>query len=299
MENKVFFSIIIPSYNRADFIGKTLLSALSQTNHNYEIIVVDDGSTDNTEKVINEIKNEKIKYYKIKNSERGAARNFGASVANGSYLNFFDSDDLLFSNHIETASLLVQKENTPEVFHLAYNIVNIKGEVLNTVDYLKGDIGKKLVKKGNFLNCNGVFVRADIFKHNRFEENRALAGSEDFELWVRLASQYRFRISHIVTSSLVNHDERSVLTINEEKIETRILLLIEMLTNNPIFNSAYKKHTTQFKSSCFSYLSLHLAMAGNYRKKAFAYFRKSLTVYPPSLFSKRALVILKLLIFHQ
>jgi glycosyltransferase involved in cell wall biosynthesis len=96
-----FFSIIIPTYNRAHLIGNTIQSVLSQSYPHFEIIVVDDGSTDNTEDVIASFDSPKIRYIKIKNSERGYARNYGAKQAKGEWLYFLDSDDKLYPNHLE------------------------------------------------------------------------------------------------------------------------------------------------------------------------------------------------------
>ena len=81
----MLFSIVIPTYNRSQLIKTTIKSLLNQTCTDFEIIVVDDGSIDNTETVIEEIVSNKISYHKIKNSERGFARNFGAKIAKGKY----------------------------------------------------------------------------------------------------------------------------------------------------------------------------------------------------------------------
>src|SRR5688572_6318319 len=100
MKAKPFISVIIPCYNRASMIGKTIRSLQQQDYNDYEILVIDDGSTDNTEQVINEIADARTSYFKKLNEERAAARNYGAGLAKGSYLNFFDSDDLALPNHL-------------------------------------------------------------------------------------------------------------------------------------------------------------------------------------------------------
>src|SRR5437868_10948529 len=104
MAGVIFFSIIIPTYNRASVIKKTIDTTLNQSYPGYEVIVVDDGGTDNTEEVIRAIGNNKITYYKKENAERAAARNYGAAMAKGDYLTFVDSDDLLYQNYLETAN---------------------------------------------------------------------------------------------------------------------------------------------------------------------------------------------------
>ena len=107
----ILFSIIIPTYNREKFIVKTIQSVLSQTYTNFELIIVDDGSTDNTEKFVRNVKDNRIKFFKKENKERGAARNYGTNKAKGDYITFLDSDDLLYSKYLEEANRFIQKTN--------------------------------------------------------------------------------------------------------------------------------------------------------------------------------------------
>ena len=100
MENKILFSIIIPTYNRASLIKETINSVLLQDYPNFEIIIVDDGSTDDTENIVKSIEDSRINYHKKTNAERGAARNFGIKLAKGEYITFLDSDDILYVNHL-------------------------------------------------------------------------------------------------------------------------------------------------------------------------------------------------------
>lgn len=94
-------SIIIPVYNSERYVKETLLSCLNQTYLNLEIIVVDDGSTDNSEKIIKKIKDKRISYYKRAHSNQCKIRNYGISRAKGQLYQFLDSDDLLHSEKIE------------------------------------------------------------------------------------------------------------------------------------------------------------------------------------------------------
>ncbi|MBK7856746.1 MAG: glycosyltransferase family 2 protein [Bacteroidetes bacterium] len=104
----MFFSFVIPTYNRASLIGKTIQTLLNQSYQNFEVIVVDDGSTDNSEEVVNAFDPSKVSFHKIPNCERGAARNYGAKISKGDYINFFDSDDLAYPHHLQTALDLIQ-----------------------------------------------------------------------------------------------------------------------------------------------------------------------------------------------
>ena len=185
MSEPVFFSIVMPTYNRGHLIGMSIESVLNQTFKSFELLIVDDGSTDKTEEVVKKFENSQITYFKKDNSERGAARNFGASKARGRYINFFDSDDLMYSHHLERAKAFVDANSKPEWFHLGYDFKGPDGVVQRNVDYFDESV-QEIVLFDNKLSCNGVFIRNDIAREFPFEENRVLASSEDWELWIRL-----------------------------------------------------------------------------------------------------------------
>jgi glycosyltransferase involved in cell wall biosynthesis len=95
-------SIIIPTYNREKLIIRSIKSILNQTYHNIEVILIDDGSTDNTKKVISQIKDKQLRYIKLrKNQGASVARNIGIQKAIGNYIAFQDSDDFLHSDKLE------------------------------------------------------------------------------------------------------------------------------------------------------------------------------------------------------
>ena len=97
---KPFFSIIIPTYNRAKTILSTIQSVLNQSFHNWELLIIDDGSTDNTKSLIKSFIDKRIIYIYQENSERSEARNNGIVNAKGDYICFIDSDDLFHKNHL-------------------------------------------------------------------------------------------------------------------------------------------------------------------------------------------------------
>ena len=94
-------SIIIPLYNAEVYIAEAISSVLNQSYPNIEIIVVDDGSTDNSASIVKNIQSEKIRLYRIDNSGQCAASNYGISKAKGDYIKFLDADDILHPEHIE------------------------------------------------------------------------------------------------------------------------------------------------------------------------------------------------------
>ena len=88
-------------------------------------------------KIVKKFKNEKIRYFKIKNSERGAARNYGAQKIKRTIFKFFDSDDISYDNHIKNAVNIIQQNNFIEIFHLSYDLINNNKNKTKTVSYGK------------------------------------------------------------------------------------------------------------------------------------------------------------------
>lgn len=237
----IFFSIVLPTYNRGNLIGMTIRSLLDQTYHNFEIIVVDDGSTDDTEQVIKNIESNKIRYYKIENSERGFARNYGAKHAAGNYINFFDSDDIALANHLETACSMILKHRSPEIFHLNYAVKNVVTGELKEKHWGTEVIVDDLWK-GNTLSCNGVVIKREIALAFPFNVSRSLSVSEDWELWLRLSARYKIYLSSTVTSLIIDHNDRSVMQYNEERLLRRKNELLKSLSADEIFIERFPTH---------------------------------------------------------
>jgi glycosyltransferase involved in cell wall biosynthesis len=297
VNKEVFFSIIIPTYNRAAFIEKTVHSVLDQREQNFEIIIVDDGSTDNTEEIVNSITSNKIRYYKISNSERGYARNYGASVANGVYLNFLDSDDLVYPYYLLNALESVQVNNYPPFLHVAYEIKGDNGRVLSKVNFIKSDTDKFLIY-GNQLSCIGIFIRKEIFDKFKFNEDRNLSGSEDWELWLRVVANYGIKTDNRISASLIFHDERSVLNTDERRLVLRKELCLKYAFMDGKVNEVYGQYKRRIEAFCDSYIALHLALIGE-KINPLKHLGKGVIRYPGLLFTKRFLAVLKQLLIRR
>ena len=290
--NKYLVSIIVPCYNRQGKIEATILSLLNQKLKNFEIIIVDDGSTDETFLNLSKFKKfNNISIYKIKNSERGAARNFGATKAKGLYLNFFDSDDLAKENHIEIAANKIQQLSKPEVFHLSYeHLINEK----KIKKFIKeGKLNSNIFKR-NILSCNGVFIRSDIFFEEKFCENRDLSGSEDWDLWLRLANKFNFYGFSQITSIIIDHKERSMNSQNINQIKKRISLLLSRVSNKEVINFTII-NKLKIKSELYSYLALNFLNHSKLSSTRFLIY--SILLFPINILTRRSINIIYKLIF--
>lgn len=293
MSNDILVSIVVPTYNRATLIAKTLKSLIELPNDCYEIIIVDDGSTDNTEQVVAPFLGDRISYYKKENAERAAARNYGAKIAKGSYVNFFDSDDIALTNHIYSAVKIIENKGRPEWFHLGYAWATPEGKIFKYENSNTGDTLNRKLIEGNFLSCNGVFVRKDIMLLNFFNEQRKLSASEDFELWLRLAARYPLYYSNEVTSLVIDHEARSVRTINGQKLIDRLELLKHFIESDNEIRLAYGERYNLVFLDIYSYISLHLANTPKYKFDSIKYLLKSLSVSFSLLRKRRFFAIIK------
>jgi glycosyltransferase involved in cell wall biosynthesis len=272
----IYFSIIIPTYNRAGFITKTIDSLLKQQYQHYEIIVVDDGSTDDTEEVIKKYSSPNFTYIKKQNAERGAARNFGAALAKGKYINFFDSDDLAYPNHLEEANKLINNYSEPEWFHLSFVIATPEGVITNRMENnIDATLNRKLYR-GNNLSCNGVFIRKDIALQHTFNEDRQLSASEDYELWCRLAAHFPLYYSNTITSVIVNHDMRSMHRINGEQLLKRLNLLAHYLENDKQTVQFFGKDFNKIQMYIYAYIAVSLADQRSFKLISIQYLFKAL-----------------------
>lgn len=288
--NSPFFSIVIPTYNRAHLIAKTIESILAQNYIDFEIIVVDDGSKDNTREVVNSFTDPRINYYLKDNGERGAARNYGVKKANGDFINFFDSDDLMYPHHLQSAKLLIEKCN-PLWFHMGYDFKDAEGKWLKNFFPMHTGIEDKIIFD-NCLSCNGVFLKREIAQTNPFHEDRTLASSEDWELWIRLLASYPFIFSNEITSTVVNHDNRSLFTIQADKVIARDILLIKLLESNVSVQKMYGKRFNKFKAERFTFFMLCLTEQKR-RKEVIFWGIRAFRCYPSIMFTKRYLASLK------
>jgi glycosyltransferase involved in cell wall biosynthesis len=294
-----FFSIIVPSYNRASLIIRTIDSILQQSFADFELIVVDDGSTDNTDEVIMQITDSRFSYFKKENGERGATRNFGIEMAKGEYVTFIDSDDIMYVHALQNAFESLKKNEMPQCFAQAFEVVDISsGKQVQPPKFIESASINEIIIKGNFLGCIGVFVKNEVLKQIHFQEDRMFAGTEDWLLWLQLAARYPFYYSNTVCACMIEHENRSVLGFSEEKLLYRTNFLKQKLLDDEVFIQKYGiKAVDKIYAHMLSYTSLHLAISGK-NKKAILCFLKAIKCSCKELFTRRTLGIFKTIIYN-
>jgi glycosyltransferase involved in cell wall biosynthesis len=295
MTSKPFFSIILPTYNRAHLIRRAIESVSKQTHSPYEVIIVDDGSTDKTSDVIAPLLSSRLRYVRKVNGERGSARNYGVNLAEGDYVSFLDSDDVLYPNHLSSAAEVLVRYPQIQAFHLGYDVKNSSGKVVRTGGRVASLAAAIL--KGNPLSCNGVFLSRETARQYRFSEDRSLSGLEDWELWFRLSRVTEVRCVDVITSTVIDHPERSVVKDAVYKIADKVEAFRRHIEIAPVFISPQDKGT--LLSSAYAYGALHLAMAGAPRGEVLRYMYRALRHDSISLLSRRTLATGRLLLWNR
>ena len=191
-------SVIIPTYNRAKLIGRAIQSVLNQSYRDFEIIVVDDGSTDNTEEVVKSFNDERIKYIRHRKNRGGsAARNTGIKVAKGEYIGFLDDDDEWLPEKLEkhVEKFQVSSKNVG-VIYCGSNIVleSSRVSVKKFVPVLRGNLFLNFLENNCIIMGGSTFiVRKECFKRvGLFDE--ALPTQQDWEMLIRISRYYEFDI---------------------------------------------------------------------------------------------------------
>ncbi len=268
-----FFSIIIPTYNRAAIISKTIQSILNQSFSDFEILIVDDGGIDNTEEIVRAIGDSRVIYFKKENAERAVARNFGTLHAKGAYVNFFDSDDLMYQARLEKIADQIHSADQPDILFTHYDVININDEIIGGTEIFYNSFSKNLLHN-NFLACGSVFLKRTIALDNLFCEERQLITAEDWELWIRLHVRYQFQELPVSTFALVQHKKRSLNTISLNTVIERETYLIKLMEENYLFRQKYSNELNLFIADRFTFMALSLAIH-NERIKALSYVAKS------------------------
>jgi glycosyltransferase involved in cell wall biosynthesis len=187
-------SVVIPTRNRAQYIGEAIESVLAQTYSDYEIIVIDDGSADGTHEILSPYaKNNGVRYERQDPLGVSAARNHGVRLARGRFIAFLDSDDLFLPAKLEKQMALFAQDSELGFVHCNFSKFDGQGLDLGVRDTSRhqGSIYPKILREWSVLMAIPcMLVRKDVFENvGGFDEQMGWA--EDMDLWRRIAKNYR------------------------------------------------------------------------------------------------------------
>lgn len=277
--NFPLISVIITTFNNQKHIKKSVNSVLSQTYKNFELIIIDDCSTDLTEKIIKKIvkKDKRIKFFKTKknNQNPSVARNLGISISKGKYISFLDSDDYWELDFLEFqikninkfdlsfVASFYQKEGSLKKSNFLLNYFRILLQIFFT---------KKIKKKGFFwlyvynpFLISGTLIKKNFLKNIRF--NNDSFEREDLTFWLDI---FKKKVSFVYHPNLLLTIVRRKKSITSNKIK-EINIIINSICNNILKNKCFDKFNYLLFGIFFRISKLILLKANNIIRK-FIYF---------------------------
>jgi glycosyltransferase involved in cell wall biosynthesis len=184
-------SIITPVYNGEQYLLETIESALAQTYKNFELLIVNDGSTDNSAAIIKPfLKDSRVIYIEQKNAGVAAARNTAIKQARGKYIGFLDQDDLWLSNKLEVQIAVLEQDESIALVHSRQDFIDSQG---NKIDYdwvtgVSGYCFEDMFKK-NRIAVLTVLIRKTIFDEIGLF-NEKFSGADDYHMWLRVTIKH-------------------------------------------------------------------------------------------------------------
>ena len=250
-----FFSIVVPTYNRAPLLSRTIESILQQTCTDFELLLIDDGSTDDTAQVVRHFSEQdaRVRYQHQQNAERGAARNNGIRAAKGQFIIFFDSDDEMRPQYLQILFDGISKEPDHNFYATRYHYIIDGKDVPSSTSGLKeGAYTRDLMLKGNPFSCNFCIRRATPGLRY-FRESRELTTMED---WMFLVEnlQEKGSIYLIAEDGLGMHHHEGRSMQENDKLITRRLKATQVLEEDQVVAG---KDLTTLKAYSWYFCSIH------------------------------------------
>ena len=232
------FSIIIPLYNKEKDIKKTISSFLEQTFNDFELIIVNDGSTDSSEEIVKAIQDKRITIFSKKNEGVSIARNFGVEKSNTNYIAFLDGDDYWYPNHLENLFSLINNHPDHSWYATAYEkkrtsklTTPMVSPIRNRGDNWMGEVDTFF--ENSYIDClawtSAVCMKKDFYNSlNGF--NTTITHGEDTDLWIRAALKSSIIFSNTITarhqldgenrsSKILSHNRKRIQLNNFEEAE--------------------------------------------------------------------------------
>lgn len=234
------FSVIIPLYNKEASIKRTIHSVLNQKFKEFELLVVNDGSTDNSFEVVKEINDDRIRLIDQSNQGVSAARNRGIIEAQFNWITFLDADDFWFENHLEEVMKMTKSFQNEKVFTTSFKYSDNrylfkhqrKSTIFKVENYFKEAIKEVLVWTGTIVVHKDCFESVGMFNVN-------LKIGEDTELWNRLIRRYGLVKSNVITA-IYRIDAENRTTLSKE-LETTYVYNVDLSRINNIDELLYFK----------------------------------------------------------
>lgn len=215
---KPIVSVVIPTYNHERYIAEALDSVLAQTYKDYEVIVVDDGSTDNTREVVKSY-GDAVRYIYQQNKRMSAARNTGIRAAQGEYIAFLDSDDTWYPQKLEKQMKLFELYPTAGLINGGCVYVDVRGNTIATIcrkDLNDRDTLFHALLLNNVLSggSSNAVIKKECFELVGLFDENLKATAEDWDMWWRIFTKYDIRFAEECLVKILVKDNSVCSAIN-------------------------------------------------------------------------------------
>ncbi len=285
-------SVIVPAYNAENTILKTIESVRHQTFSDFELIVLNDGSTDRTLELLDTIKDDRLKIFSYENQGASVARNRGIAHAMGEYISFIDADDLWTPRKLEMQLDALQRHPKAGVAYSWTVLIDEEGKFLFAQDplYFEGNVYPNLLVDCFIASGSNVLInRRSVESVGAFDSNLIIGA--DWEYYLRLAHQWPFAVVHKYQVLYRLSSWSMVAAV--EKTEKHIFAVV-----NKAFLVAHPT-LQHLKKECLENVNLHLAFLylsrspdGDRIKRAGKILRKSIRLHPRTLLSRKTQLLI-------
>jgi glycosyltransferase involved in cell wall biosynthesis len=244
-------SVVIPVYNGEKTIKETVDSVINQNFLDFELIIINDGSTDKTLEIISMIKDERLKVFSYPNAGLAASRNRGISLATGEYISFIDADDLWIPDKLESQLKVLQENPEAAVAYSWTDCIDESGKFLGKGSYLSfsGDVRANLLLSNFIDSGSNVLIRTEVLrKVGYFDESRK--SCEDWDMWLRLAADYSFVA--VSKPQVLYRMSTTSMSVNFLRMEAESMEVIEKICDrDPTYFAPLKRLS---KGNIYKYL---------------------------------------------
>jgi glycosyltransferase involved in cell wall biosynthesis len=285
-------SVVIPAYNAMTYLPETLASVLRQTFSDFEVLIVDDGSSDQIVQWASQVTDSRVKLISQQNQGVSAARNTGIAQAQGEYIAFIDADDLWEPTKLEKQVRCLEDNPAVGMVHTWMAEIDEQGKPTGGVmaSNAEGEVWKQLVEQ-NTVACSSVMVRRCCFETLGVfaPRNACPVDVEDWEMWIRIASRYPFAV---IKEPLMRYRQHPNNTSkNWQSLEQAYRIVIEKA-----FNSA-PSELLYLKNRSYGHANLRLATkclqsSDRDYKKALHFRQQALIHYPQLRYSHESIRLL-------
>lgn len=279
---KPYFSIIIPTYNHAHFLRYSIADVINQTIQDWECIIVDNQSNDNTKEVVASFNDKRLKLVSINNMGSIAkSRNLGIKMAEGTWLAFLDSDDRWYPRRLEIIQSNITANSNIDVFSTNEKVINhvTNSESINYYGPYESYFYEKLLTFGNRLSTSATVVNAEYINNKalKFSEEINYITVEDYDFWMKIAkSGAVFKFISIVCGEYIIHGNNATNKIELHYNNLRTMLynhLDYLRENSKVIRDLYIKSIIDVRIDLmYSFSIFRLKKSSKYLLKIFYIF---------------------------